>query len=299
VRPNVPIVDVPKFLRAALGYVDPVWKAARERGSWFYNGIGAASVGRTSLIWSLVEPFSLTEPRHAPHNRNITQLNAEVRQQLDIAGIPVLDGFRLCVDRFDCHPDNIHWCSSVQNAKVGILLTFARQLKEKLGKEERLMRTSEEIAAQEARAQQVAKEIRILDNEAEDDKAEESEKKRRKAVEEARARKKQEEEEEARRKREAVADKFAKFQTKGKKKFARGARMAPPGGDGGSGQCTKDSSGAEGAGTCAGPSASPPSRSEGTCVSGEDGTCTKPDASSGGTGEAATREVEQREQVLL
>ncbi len=74
------LVTFSRVPQAALGFVDPVWKAARERGSWFYNGIGAASVGRTSLIWSLVEPFSLTEPRHAPHNRNITQLNAEVRQ---------------------------------------------------------------------------------------------------------------------------------------------------------------------------------------------------------------------------
>ena len=42
---------------------------------------------------------------------------------------------------------------------------------------------------------------------------------------------KKEEEEDARKKKEAVADKFAKFKTKGKKsaKFAKGARMAPPG----------------------------------------------------------------------
>ena len=33
--------------------------------------------------------MKLAQPRHAPHNRNITQLNAEVRQQLDIAGMIV------------------------------------------------------------------------------------------------------------------------------------------------------------------------------------------------------------------
>ena len=60
VRPNVPIVDVPRFLKAAIGHVDTVWQASRNRGAWFYNGGGSASVGRTSLIWSLVEPFSLT-----------------------------------------------------------------------------------------------------------------------------------------------------------------------------------------------------------------------------------------------
>ena len=38
-----------------------------------YEGGGGASVARTNLIWTMVEPFSLTEPRHAPHNRNITQ----------------------------------------------------------------------------------------------------------------------------------------------------------------------------------------------------------------------------------
>jgi hypothetical protein len=53
----------------------------------------------TPTILTLPNCSRLEEPRHAPHNRNITQLNAEVRQQLDIAGIPVLDGFRLCVDR--------------------------------------------------------------------------------------------------------------------------------------------------------------------------------------------------------
>ncbi len=60
VRPNVPIGDVPRFLKSALRLVDPVWSAARERGAWFYSGGGRASVGRTNLIWSLVEPFSLT-----------------------------------------------------------------------------------------------------------------------------------------------------------------------------------------------------------------------------------------------
>jgi hypothetical protein len=206
--------------------------------------------------------------------------------------------------RFDCHPDNIHWCSSVQNAKVGILLTFARQLKEKLAAEEHLVRTSEEIEAQAARAQRVANEIKIIDNEAEEDKADESEKKRRRAVEEARARKKQEEEEEARRKREAVADKFAKFQTKGKKsaKFARDARMAPPDGGSAGGQCTKAADGVGGAGTCAGaPPAAGPSLAaspEGTCAGG-DGACARPDVGVGGGGSAESKEGSERQQVLL
>ena len=292
VRPNVPITDVPKYLKNALAHVDTVWQASKLRGGWFYEGGGAASVARTNLIWALMEPFSLTEPRHAPHNRNITQLNAEVRQQLDIAGIPVLDGFRLCVDRFDCHPDNLHWCSSVQNAKVGILVTFARQLKEKLKHEEKQTRTSDEIAAQDARAQKVAQEILIID-EREDEKAEESEKKRKKAAEEARARKKQEEEEEARRKKEAVADKFAKFQKKGKKpaKFARSARMASPE-DQEAGTCTKGADGG-GGGTCSGP---PPAVAEGggTCGAGGDGTCSKP--AGGAAGDDAGG---MREEVLL
>jgi hypothetical protein len=53
---------------------------------------------------------------------------------------------------------------------VGILVTFARQLKEKLKLEEHLMRTSEEIAAQETRAQKVLHEIQITD-EREEEKA--------------------------------------------------------------------------------------------------------------------------------
>ena len=59
-----------------------------------------------------------------------TDTHIQVRQQLDIAGIPVLDGFRLCVDRFDCHPDNIHWCSSVQNAKFAAKLKAVGDLTE-------------------------------------------------------------------------------------------------------------------------------------------------------------------------
>eukprot|EP00960_Hanusia_phi_P045850 757458-Hanusia_phi.AAC.10 len=35
------------------------------------------------------------------------QLNAETRQQLDVSGIPVIDGFRIAIDRVDCHPDNL------------------------------------------------------------------------------------------------------------------------------------------------------------------------------------------------
>ena len=38
VRPKVPIIDVPQFLRAALGYVDDVWRASQARGAWVYAG---------------------------------------------------------------------------------------------------------------------------------------------------------------------------------------------------------------------------------------------------------------------
>jgi hypothetical protein len=81
VRPNVPIVDVPRFLKAAIGHVDTVWKASKDRGAWFYNGGGSASVGRTSLIWSLVEPFSLTGYTHTL-TRTHTRAEREIARVL-------------------------------------------------------------------------------------------------------------------------------------------------------------------------------------------------------------------------
>jgi len=66
-----------------------------------------------------MEPLFLFEPRHAPHNRNITQINSESRLLLDVAGIPILDAFGLALDRVDCVPDKIHYNWAVQNLKVG------------------------------------------------------------------------------------------------------------------------------------------------------------------------------------
>jgi hypothetical protein len=40
----------------------------------------AAAAGRVVLVWATTEPFALSEPLHAGHNRNITQINAEARQ---------------------------------------------------------------------------------------------------------------------------------------------------------------------------------------------------------------------------
>ena len=48
------------------------------KGVCVRTGGGAAAVARTTLVWSLMEPFALTTPQHAGHNRNITQINAEV-----------------------------------------------------------------------------------------------------------------------------------------------------------------------------------------------------------------------------
>jgi len=193
IRPLIPLLDVPQYLQESVGIVDRAWQAASERSGWFYTGGGRAASAKISLIWSLIEPFAFSQPLHAAHNRNITQLNAETRQQLDVSGIPVIDGFRIAIDRTDCHPDNLHWCSVVQNAKVGILLTFARQMVEKINEEELLVRTREEMEQQSARAQQVAQEILRVEA-VEEQRAQDAEKKRKKAAEEARARKKAEEE---------------------------------------------------------------------------------------------------------
>jgi len=226
IRPLVPLLDVPQYLRQTVGIVDEAWQAAGERSSWFYTGGGRAASAKITLIWSLIEPFAFSQPLHAVHNRNITQLNAETRQQLDVSGIPVIDGFRIAIDRVDCHPDNLHWCSVVQNAKVGILLTFARQIVEKINEEELLVRTREEMDRQSERAQQVAQEILRVEA-VEEKRAQDAEKKRKKAAEEARARKKAEEEEERRRKKEKVAEKFAKFQKKAAKKTTKAQDQAP------------------------------------------------------------------------
>lgn len=249
-RPNVPLINVTEYLLDVFRSMDPVWKTATERSSWFYTGSAAST--RTTLIWSTMEPFAFAEPRHAPHNRNITQLNAEIRQQLDQAGIPVLDGFRVAADRQDCHPDNLHWCNSVQNAKVGMLLSFARQLTSKLEAEAGLVQSPAEIAAQAERAKQTAQEMKLVE-EAEEQRAQEEEVKRKKAADEARARKKQEEEEERRKKKEEVASKFAKFEKakkKTKKKEAAEEEL-----------CSADA-GSEG--TCG-----PPPAEDGGCKPGE------------------------------
>ena len=58
-----------------------------------------AAAARTVPVWSTTEPFALSEPLHSGHNRNITQLNAEARQVLDVVGVPVLDGFKLTLER--------------------------------------------------------------------------------------------------------------------------------------------------------------------------------------------------------
>lgn len=96
-RPAVPLLNVTDHLHSVVSEVDKAWQAARQRGAWLYRGGAAAA--RTALVWSLMEPYSFNEPRHAPYNRNISHINAECRQELDTAGIPSLDGFRIAVDR--------------------------------------------------------------------------------------------------------------------------------------------------------------------------------------------------------
>lgn len=87
-----------------------------RRASW---AGGKGNALRTTLVWATMEPLFLFEPRHAPHNRNITQINSESRLLLDVAGIPILDAFGLALDRVDCVPDKIHYNWAVQNLEVG------------------------------------------------------------------------------------------------------------------------------------------------------------------------------------
>jgi hypothetical protein len=79
----MPLVNVTERLRTVMAALEPAWEAAARRNAWFAAsaaGGAAAAAARIALVWSTTEPFALSEPLHAAHNRNITHLNADARQ---------------------------------------------------------------------------------------------------------------------------------------------------------------------------------------------------------------------------
>ena len=106
VRPAVPLINVTERLRAVMGALEPAWEAAAVRNAWFAASAGggpAAAAARVALVWSTTEPFALSEPLHAGHNRNITHINAEARQAWQFCCSPLAPfGLRPALIWFPC-----------------------------------------------------------------------------------------------------------------------------------------------------------------------------------------------------
>eukprot|EP00282_Hemiselmis_andersenii_P007799 CAMPEP_0114127620 /NCGR_PEP_ID=MMETSP0043_2-20121206/10482_1 /TAXON_ID=464988 /ORGANISM="Hemiselmis andersenii, Strain CCMP644" /LENGTH=754 /DNA_ID=CAMNT_0001220727 /DNA_START=69 /DNA_END=2331 /DNA_ORIENTATION=- len=219
-HPTVPLLNTTSYIQEALDAFEPLWASLQNRSEWVSEG--RANAMRAILVWATVEPFAVTEPRHAQHNRNITHLNAEIRQLLDMASIPILDGFKIAIDRHDCHPDKLHWCNLVHNTKVGVLLTLIRQLTDKIKEEEAhwLTHAERDTVAARARERAAAASGQGVEDAKEEEKQEEA--KKRKAADEARAKKIAEEQAAKRAKQDKIKDKFAKFDK------ARAAAKATP-----------------------------------------------------------------------